>query len=90
MFDLVHTPSLDAPKTHSIPMEGNTIYLERRDPMGFIYLRLETGEVSAKYQGAYTDMRVAEIDAKRYIEERKLALKDIKKNDKTARNHSRE
>lgn len=70
--------SKDAPKVHSVTKDGTTVFLTRKDPYGHIYLTLEQGEVSPKYQGAYTDMRIAEYDANRYLDDRIQTMADLK------------
>lgn len=78
MFDPSYTAShKDAPKVNSVSLDGFTVLLPRNDPFGHIYLTLEQGEVSEKYRGAYTDMRMAESDARRYLDDRKKALAEI-------------
>lgn len=85
MFDPSYTSnSKDAPKINSVTRDGFTVHLPRQDPFGHIYMKLDKGEVPSKYQGAYTDMHLAESEALRYLEDRQQALKEI--NVKTARN----
>lgn len=65
----------DMTETGDYPLEdGNKIIWERFNPYGFIYLRLETGELPTVYQGAYNNFEIAKIDMEKYQNERKVAL----------------
>lgn len=90
MFDpSYNNTSKDAPKVNSVTLDDVTVFLPRKDPFGHIYLTLEQGEVTPKYQGAYTDMRIAEYDARRYLDDRKQALKDVKTESNSGRKQLR-
>lgn len=85
MFDPTYAPLKDAPKTPTIEVPGNTIYLTRKDPYGHVYLSLAKGELPAKFAGAYTTMAQAEFAANKYTIEREEAMKDIVEETKVPR-----
>jgi len=87
MFDPM-TTSKDSRSIESMDLGDNVLYMERKDPHGFIYLRLSQGNLPEKYQGAYTDQKSALEDANKYKEERSKAKEEI--DAKTKRVRSRE
>jgi hypothetical protein len=63
----------DRPREEYIDMaNGNRLKMARTDPYGFIYLSLMRGSLPEKYQGAYTDFKVARQAADQYLYERNI------------------
>ena len=61
---------------------GNILRLEAKDPYGFIHLSLEHGQLPEDMTGVFTSWFEAERAAERYQSRRKMALAEIKIEDK--------
>lgn len=58
---------------------GNKLRLTRHDPYGFIRLSLEHGQMPDSLKDAsFTDWGQAEMAAKKYIEQRKVVVEELK------------
>lgn len=77
---LDHNTTEPALKTIEVAIEGNTVFIERKDPYGFFYLRLAEGELPAKFKGAaYTTIERAHQGItllKEHIEKSKALLEE--------------
>lgn len=67
------------PKVRVIELEnGNKLNLTNTDPYGFIRLSLEHGQLPAHLKDAsFTEWRLAEIAAAKYVSERQEALATV-------------
>lgn len=58
------------PTEIKIDLGTNTLVIKRYDPFGFWSMHLEAGSLPAKYQGNFTELKLAKASALKYIAER--------------------
>lgn len=73
-------------KVRTIELEnGNKLFMTRSDPYGFITLSLMKGPLPDHLKDqSFTDWSFAIIAADKYLEQRKMVVKEIKDNTKVA------
>jgi len=77
--DNMEKTTKDSPVVVEIAIDNdNKILLQRKDPFGFVYMKLEKGNLPERYQGAYTNFEYARDDALRYIDQRTKELNKAK------------
>lgn len=65
-------PNRDDPRSKSVYIDSNTIFMRRTDPYGFIELSLERGGLPEALKNArFTTWEAAREAVDRYIEDRK-------------------
>lgn len=63
----------DITNVREIPLDnGNTLFLKRKDPYGFISVNLAKGQVPEWMRGDYTSWKEASKAVQKYLEERRM------------------
>lgn len=72
-YDMVD-PDRDLLPKRTYEIAHNKVYLERQDPYGFWYFRLDKGQIPEWMRGAYTTVIDAERALTKYLEERNKTI----------------